>query len=306
MSLKYKLKKDLLTLGLVTTMSATALSGCSKNCDSDNGVYSYMQQLNNDEYQLNNLAMLEYKDENGVKRIFVSYYFEENGNIILNGISDNKIKVRGIRNEYEEYEYNFIMPDEEISQIKLDYNIGKYITKTTKDTTITYDEVIEYEKQLLYSDKFDDKVVNNNFESLQENVKLTEEMEEEILRAYSLTKNDYSKGGDFIIALAILDCQMYGKNKKYVIRTIKRNEEFEVLIGINNPEILVFGININGEYEYTSLASDHLIINSIDTDVEKYFPYIERIPNEEPTVSYEEIKALEDDLNNSNKLTRKY
>ena len=152
----------------------------------------------------------------------------------------------------------------------------------------------------------DDKIFNDNLEKLKLNIDINEEMEEEIERAYSLIDSDFSKGGDFIISLAILDCQIYGENKKYVIRTIKRNEEFEVLIGINNSEILIFGINVNGEYEYTSLASDHLIINSIDTDVEKYFSYIERIPNEEPTVSYEEIKALEDDLNNSNKLTRKY
>lgn len=55
-----------------------------------------------------------------------------------------------------------------------------------------------------------------------------------------------------------------------------RNDEFEILIGINN----------------------------IDTDVEKYLSYIKRIFNEEPAGSYKEIKTLEE-LNSSYKLTRK-
>lgn len=166
MSLKCKLKRDLFTLGLISTMSATTLSGCSKTYDNENSFYNYIQQLNTDEYQSNNLAMLEYKDEKNIVRIFVSYYFEENGNIILNGISDNKIKVRGIRNELEEYEYSFVMPNDDVSQIKLDYNINNYIPRTLKDTTITYDEIIKYEKRLL-DDEFDNEVVNDNLKKLQ-------------------------------------------------------------------------------------------------------------------------------------------
>lgn len=151
----------------------------------------------------------------------------------------------------------------------------------------------------------EDKIFNDNLEILKMNTEISEKVEDEIRSAYSLNESDYLKGGDFIIALAVLDCEIYGENRKYVLSTFRRNDEYEILRGISNPEILIFGKKVNGEYVYYSLANNYLIINNIDTDVEKYFTYVERIANEEPSVSYDEIKNLENDLNNSNKLTRK-
>jgi len=145
---------------------------------------------------------------------------------------------------------------------------------------------------------------DENLQALKKEYPLTEEMEYEIRRAFSLNNSKYTNGS-FLIGLAVLDCELYGENQKHIISTVRRTSDYVVFRGINNSDIIIFGTYVNGEYTYYSLANEHIRINDIDTDVEKYFSNIERIPNEEPAVSYEEIKALEDDLNNSNKLIKK-
>lgn len=311
MNLKYKLKKDLITLGLISTLSATTLSGCSNDHKNENDAYNYLSQLACDEYQINNLAMLEYKENEKIKRIFVSYYFQENGDIILNGISDNKIKIRGIMNQSEEYEYSFLMPDIKSDYIAIDYNIGKYIPKTEKNFIISYDELMDYEKELSITKNFNmfkevhDSVVNEIQSTL--NSEYNNEIYEEVVK-YMSYKNDLEedKMSYFLLGLAILECENNGENKKEIIQINRvKGGEYIILTGINNDDIVILGIYKDGKYMYESLMDDNLIINNIEYDIDKYFGDPEWLDYQAPTASYDEIKALEEELNNSSKLTRK-
>lgn len=142
MSLKYKIKKDLVTLGIITATLST-LTGCSNKDEN----YKYFEQQTNDEYEINNLAMLEFEEESKIKRIFVSYYIK-NDDIVLSGITDNKIRVIGNINKNGAYDYSFELPELKTKYIYVDYNIGNYITKSEENFAISYDEIIEIERNL--------------------------------------------------------------------------------------------------------------------------------------------------------------
>lgn len=142
MSLKYKIKKDLVTLGIITATLST-LTGCSNKDEN----YKYFEQQTNDEYEINNLAMLEFEEESKIKRIFVSYYIK-NDDIVLSGITDNKIRVIGSIDKNGAYDYGFELPELKTKYIYVDYNIGNYITKSEENFAISYDEIIEIERNL--------------------------------------------------------------------------------------------------------------------------------------------------------------
>jgi hypothetical protein len=285
-----KFKKILLTSGLISVMTTTALTGC-KNKQS---IFWNISENSEKNYSPDDLAVLTYEKNDGSLEVkIVSYDFGKNEEILLSGITENFL-VKGIRNNDEEYDYEFIKENMNASNenISVDYTISNYFDGENKE--ITYDQIKDEENFLNFekNDEEIDKIRNNN-------------------QLY--TKNHY----------AIIIYENNGNKYSRVVQLTMFSTNEEHYASVTSPEIYVYlnedGNTINCKayniddknYFDCQIIKGFIKENIITYDEayaleEKYNYYLNDI-NEYNISSYlyNDIITL-DKMNNSSKLTRKY
>lgn len=121
----------------------------------------------------------------------------------------------------------------------------------------------------------------------------------------TLNKKTTGDKSYFILGLAVLDYKLNGENRKCIVEKYIEDSKHIILSGIDNNDILIYGAKNNDSISYSSIINENLKINNIEYNIDDYFENTEWVDYQAPSVSYLEIKDVEDKLNNSYKLARK-
>lgn len=150
----------------------------------------------------------------------------------------------------------------------------------------------------------------NHYESDKKIEKYLEESQENEVKYKDIIttlnkKNIRDDKSYFILGLAVLDYKLNGENRKCIVEKHIEDNKHIILSGIDNNDILIYGTKNSDSISYSSIINENLKINNIEYNIDDYFENTEWVDYQAPSVTYLEIKDVEDKLNNSYKLARK-